>query len=165
MLPVHKTWTEQGVCKPGCEFMVSLDALSCFEYIGNCYVLYFVVLQTNRKGCCCSLGAVIVLPPGRYKVICPCALGVPANETDKPFAELRRVQRGLDKPARCFCYASFFWSSVLQAGSLLPHLQRFTFAFWHWCRFLGPPCSPHALSVSVSESGRGARDPGTGFML
>lgn len=94
-----------------------------------------------------------MLPPGRYKVICPCALGVPANETDKPFAELRRVQRGLDKPARCFCYASFFWSSVLQAGSLLPHLQRFTFAFWHWCRFLGPPCSPHALCQSASLEG------------
>lgn len=96
---------------------------------------FFFVLQSN-KGSCCSLGAIIVLPQGGYKVIC--TLGIPTNGLNKPFAELRLVQGGLDKLASCCCcYTSFFWSSVFKAGSLLSHLQRFTFAFWHWHQFLG----------------------------
>lgn len=95
----------------------------------------------------------------------PCALGISTNGSGKPFAELRLVQRGFDKLASCCCCASFFWSCLFKAGSLLPHLQRFTFAFfWHRCRFLGPPHSPLALSVPVSEFGTVAQDPGTRWM-
>lgn len=86
--------------------------------------------------------------------------------SDKPFAVLRLVQRRLDKLASCCCCASFFQSCLFKAGSLLPHLQRFTFAFFrHWCQFLGPPRSLLALSVSVSEFGTVAQDPGTGCMF
>lgn len=94
----------------------------------------------------------------------PYALGIPTNVLDKPFPELRLMQRGLDKLATCCC-ASFFRSSVLKAGSLPPHPLRYTSAFWHCCQFLGPPRSLLALSLSIRESGPVARNPGTGCMF
>ena len=81
-------------------------------------MFFFLVLQSNQKGSCCILGAVIMLPQGRYKAICPhvcsLALEIPTNGLNKPFPELRLVQRGLDKLASCCC-ASLFLSSGFKA--------------------------------------------------
>lgn len=78
----------------------------------------FIVLQSNQKRSCCSLGAVIMLPQGGHKAICPsvcsCALGVPTKVSDKPFPELRLAQRGSDKLGSRCC-ASFFLSSGFKA--------------------------------------------------
>jgi len=163
------------------------------------YVLFFLVLHSNQKESCCSLGAVIVLPEGGYEAICPhaCsrALAIPTNGLDKPFAELRPVQRGLDKLASRCC-ASFFPSSRFRAklgqthgietprwpgsvlmvrwdsqraapatDSLLPHATTSAFAFQHRCQFLGPPRSPLALPVSSSEFGSVAGDSGARMHL
>lgn len=104
------------------------------------YVLFFVVLQSNGKGSRCSSRAAIVLPQVGCRLSVPSALGISTNWLDKPFAQLRLVQRGLDKLASCCCYASFFQSCVFKAGPLLPHLQRFTFVFCHWCHALCMLC-------------------------
>lgn len=140
-----------------------------------------------------------MLPQGGYEAICPLAcsraLGTPTNGLDKPFPQLRPVQRGLDKLAS-HCCASFFLSSGFKAklgqnhrietpwwpdsihtvqygskraaptaDSLLPHPTMSAFAFRHGCLFLGLPRSPLALPVSISEFGSVARDPGAGCMF
>lgn len=78
----------------------------------------FIVLQSNQKRSCCSLGAVIMLPQGGHKAICPpvCsrALGVPTKGSDKPFPELQLAQRGSDKLGSRCC-ASLFLSSGFKA--------------------------------------------------
>lgn len=140
-----------------------------------------------------------MLSQGGYKAICPhaCsrALGIHTNGLDRPFPELRLVQRGLDKLASCCC-ASFFLSTGFEtklgqnhrietprwpdsihtvqysslyaaptADSLLPHPTMSAFAFWHGCQFLGPPHSLLAPSVSISEFGSVAGGPGAGCMF
>lgn len=122
-----------------------------------------------------------MLPQGRYEAICPQMCGhapqIPTNGLDKPFLELRLVQRGLDKLASHYC-ASFFLSSgfkaklgqnhsfetpwwpdsiyVVWCGSqhteptadpLPPHPTMSAFVFWHRCQFLRPPHSACSACV------------------
>lgn len=78
-----------------------------FLYIGNCGSAFCCTSKYSER-ILLQFGSCNCATTGWISV--PCALGMPANGSDKPLAEPRLVQRGLDKLASC-C-ASFFQSPV-----------------------------------------------------